>query len=74
MGKGIFVYPANTELYVGQLVLLVDELAPRDQWRVGRVEALGDDGCKSRKAMVKLANGKVFERHVTKLIALEMDA
>ena len=80
LGKRIFVHIANltkmakeASRAVCRAVLLVDELAPRDQWRVGRVESLGEGESNVRKAVVKLSNGKMFERHVTKLIALELD-
>ena len=60
-------------LYIGQIVLIVDENLPRDQWKIGRVEAIGPTEERVRNAQVKTVSGKVLERHVTKLVALELE-
>ena len=65
---------SNPNLYVGQLVLLVDDQEPRKDWRIARVDAiLSADKNHVRRVRVTTADKKTFERHVTKLVALEMD-
>ena len=59
------------ELYVGQIVLMIDDLTPRDQWRLARVESTGPSPV--RRVTIKTAAGKTFDRHVTKLVALELE-
>jgi len=56
-----------------QIVLMVDEGQPRDCWRIARVTDVRGEGDHIRTALVKLPNGKVFERDVTKLVYLELD-
>ena len=60
-------------LYVGQLVLMIDDQAPRDQWRLARVDEIKTDGSCVRTVVVKTAAGKSYTRHVTKLVALELE-
>ena len=60
-------------LVVGQLVLICDEMTVRDKWPLGRIESVKSDGTYVRSAVVSLASGKKFERHCTKLVALELD-
>ena len=63
----------QSDLYKGQLVLMVDELMPRDQWRIARVESfVGGEG-PVRRVIVKTASGKAFERHCSKVVALELE-
>ena len=62
------------DLRVGQVVLLVDENVVRDQWRLGVIESVGGGENHVRTAEVRLANGKKFVRHCTKLVGLEMDS
>ena len=61
-------------LYVGQMVLVMDEMLPRDQWRIAVVDSVQGDGQHVRSAVVRTAAGKKIERHCTKLVGLEMDA
>jgi hypothetical protein len=61
------------DLLKGQLVLLVDDLAHRDVWKKGRIIEAFSDGNHVRKAFVRVADGTVFERHVHKLVSLEID-
>ena len=63
----------RANLYIGQIVLIVDENAPRDQWKIGRIETIVPEGDRVRKVTVKTASGKSYERHITKLVALEME-
>ena len=63
----------QTNLYIGQIVLMVEPNIPRDQWRLARVESVHPEITNVRKAQVRSVSGKVFERHVTKLVALELE-
>ena len=63
----------SPDLYAGQIVILVDELQSRDQWKFGVVEAVKGDGSHVRTVTVQMANGKRFERHSNRLVGLEID-
>ena len=54
-------------------MLICDEMTVRDKWPLGRIESVKSDGTYVRSAVVSLASGKKFERHCTKLVALELD-
>ena len=56
-----------------QVVLMVDENQPRDCWRIARVTDTRERDGHVRTALVKLPNGKIFERDITKLVLLELD-
>ena len=58
----------------GQLVLLVDEVKSRDQWRMARVVTASGDDTHKRKVEVKTANGKTLKRDISKVVTLEIDA
>ena len=61
------------DLKVGQLVLLVDELKARNEWKLGRIT--GVDGGDGRVRTLTLSvgpNQRVFKRDVTKVVALEL--
>ena len=65
---------SNPNLYIGQIVLLVDEQEPRRDWKLARVDKiLSEDENHVRRVVVTTADKKSFERHVTKLVALELD-
>ena len=65
---------SNPNLYIGQIVLLVDEQEPRRDWKLARVDKiLSQDENHVRRVIVTTADKKSFERHVTKLVALELD-
>ena len=65
---------STTNPRVGQVVILADELQPREMWRLAVVtELLSDDVNHIRRVKVRLASGNVLERHVCKLIQLELD-
>ena len=62
------------KIYEGQIVLLVDDQEARANWRLARVEKLlSEDAQHPRRAIVKTADGKKYERHVKKLVVLELD-
>ena len=63
----------SPNLYTGQIVILVDELQSRDQWKFGVVEAVKGDGNHIRMVTVRMANGKRLERHSNRLVGLEID-
>ena len=63
---------ANPRL--NQICLMVDENQPREKWRWGIVvEHLGDDPNHIRRVKLRLANGTFLERHVSKIVPLELD-
>ena len=64
---------SRNPLYVSQLVLILDEQMPRDQWKLARVVSLKGDPAHARTAVVETAAGKQYERHCTKLVPLELD-
>ena len=65
---------SKLNLYIGQIVLLVDEQEPRRGWRIARViKILSEDTNHVRRVLVTTADKKTFERHVTKLVPLELD-
>jgi phage baseplate assembly protein gpV len=65
---------STPDLKVGQMVLLVSDDRPRDQWRLGVVDDLGaeSDG-RMRQVKVRLANGKTFRCHMCALVSLELE-
>ena len=61
-------------LFDGQLVLMVESNAPRTDWNMGIVVgALPSDDGIPRRYSVRMANGKVVERHHNRLIPLELE-
>ena len=56
------------------ILILVDEDVVQDQWRLGVIESVGGGKNNVCTAEVRLANGKKFVRHCTKLVGLEMDS
>ena len=61
--------------YVGQLVVMVDDQTPRDFWTIARIDdVLSDDINHARRFRVTTANGKTYDRHITKIIPLELEA
>ena len=69
-GKWRRTYP---DLKVGEIVLMADELQPRDCWRLGIIEAVRGDGTHVRTATVRVTGGKTFQRSCHKLVRLELD-
>ena len=65
---------SENNLQKNQIVLLADEGQPRDCWRIGRVTDIRGSGDHVRAALVKLPNGKIFERDISKLVYLELDS
>ncbi|KAK5977692.1 hypothetical protein GCK32_009436 [Trichostrongylus colubriformis] len=59
---------------VGTVVLVVDELLPRNSWKVGRITGLrtAQDGV-IREAEVKTPNGRLIRRPVNLLVPLELN-
>ena len=46
----------------------------RDQWSLGVLESVGGGDHHVRTAVVRLANGKIFHRHCTKIVGLGIEA
>ena len=58
---------------VGHLVLLVDEIKARCDWKMARIlETTGDEFHK-RTVKVKTPNGRILERDITKVVLLEFE-
>ena len=64
---------SRKNLEKNQLVLLVDENQPRDVWKLARITDVRSDGTHTRSAIVKLPNGKLFERDISMLVELELE-
>ena len=64
---------SRKNLEKNQLVLMVDENQPRDVWKIARITDVRSDGTHTRSAIVKLPNGKLFERDISMLVQLELD-
>ena len=59
---------------VGTLVLIADQLLPREHWRMGRVvDVINGDEQHPRRFLVRDANGRTFDRHTTGLVSLELE-
>ena len=63
----------QSNLYIGQIVLMIEPNTPRDQWKLARVESVHPEANNVRTANVRTISGKIYERHVTKLVALELE-
>jgi len=60
------------DFQTGDLVIMVDNNAPRSQWRMARVsETYPSDDGRIRKVKVRTADGHFFERPIQKLCLLE---
>ena len=64
---------SQSNLYIGQIVLMIEPNTPRDQWKLARVESVHPEASHVRTANVRTVAGKIYERHVTKLVALELE-
>ena len=61
-------------LTVGSLVLVVDDIQPRERWPLALVTAapLSSDGLQ-RRVSLRLLNGQHLERDIRKVVLLERD-
>ena len=61
-------------LEIGSLVLVVDDIQPRERWPLAVVTAapLSEDGLQ-RRVFLRLANGQRLERDIRKVVLLERD-
>ena len=64
---------SKEDLKEGDLVLLVDEAAHRNQWKLGRVEKIHQNGPHVRRVDVRRGDQKIVTRDRTKIVKLEMD-
>ena len=61
-------------LKVGDICLIVEPIVTREKWRIAQIEKIiGSDTSHPRRFLLKDAFGNVFDRHVTGLVALEVD-
>ena len=59
-------------LVVGDVVLVVDEIQPREKWFLALVvEAIASEDGRFRRYKVKTSSGQVMERDIRKLVVLE---
>ena len=58
---------------VGHLVLLVDEVKARCDWKMARILETSGDGSHKRTVKVRTPNGRILERDVTKVVLLEFE-
>ena len=59
---------------VGTLVLIADQLLPREHWRMGRVvDVINGDEQHPRRFLVRDSKGRTFDRHTTGLVCLELE-
>ena len=59
---------------VGDLALLVEDLCPREKWRVCRItEIVEEDDNRIRRVKLRDSNGTMFDRHVNAIVTLELD-
>ena len=57
-----------------QIVILVDDLQPRELWRIGKInKILTADKNHVRRVEIDLPNGTKLERHLCKIVPLELD-
>ena len=59
-------------LAVGDVVLMVDEIQPRERWNLAVVTDFdrSEDG-ETRRYKLRTANGQLFERDIRKIVVLE---
>ena len=57
------------------MVLLVDEVKARNDWKTGKIKSISGDDSHIRTVEVQTGanNGRTFKRDVTKIVALELD-
>ena len=60
---------------IGQIVILIEDAILREQWRLAKVDRIiNADKNHPRRFLVKDASGKCFDRHVSGIIPLELEA
>ena len=58
---------------MGNLVLLVDKVTRRGEWKMGRVVSVDGTANHVRKAEVRRADGRIVLKDRTKMVLLEID-
>ena len=67
-------HKTQQDLYIGQLVLIAGPDKPRTHWQIGRVDKhLPSHDNVLRRYIVKLPDGRTFERHHNALVPLELE-
>ena len=61
-------------LKVGDMVIIVEDITPREHWRVARVvEITNTDATHARRLKLRDAHGVHFDRHTNGVIRIEID-
>ena len=64
---------ASTKIDVGRMVLVEDVSTARENWPLGRiVRQINEDEIHGRRFAIRLANGRVVDRHVSSIVLLEL--
>ena len=59
---------------MNQIVLIKEENAPRETWKLARIVAIiNSDPLHVRRVKLKDASGTMFDRHVTGIVPLELN-
>ena len=59
---------------VGQVVVITDDLLPRDSWKLGRItQIINEEKQTPRQLLIRDAVGRVFDRHITGIVPIETD-
>ena len=66
-------HQSTPNLYIGQIVLMVDEQTPRSDWQIARVDKIISEDNHVRRVRVITPDRRTFERHINKLVVLELD-
>ena len=60
-------------LAIGDVVLVKEDITPRERWKLGRIiEVLGSDDGHPKRFRLRDAAENTFDRHITSLIRLEL--
>ena len=60
-------------LKVDDLVIIVDDAAERNQWKMGRIVGVTTSDGHVRKVELMRADGKIVQRDRVKIVKMELD-
>ena len=64
---------SSTNFEVGDVVIIVEDITPRESWRVARItEIVNSDVTRTRRFKLRDASGNVFDRHATGVVKIEL--
>ena len=63
----------ETNVAVGDLVIIVDESLARNHWKMGRIEKINSIGSHVRTVDIRRGDGKILPRDRSKIVKLEME-